>query len=569
MPAPTPNWGLATITGKYVSPEGVPLPTVYPGQCDLIFTLAADAVDAPAKTEVVASVTVLGTLDNTGNIVLKSTGGALQLPTTDDPDITPTGLTWQVQQQWPGGKTFSFEVPSAAVGGVLDLTLVQPVTPQPVTITYATIAWVNSQLSALALQADLTVVADTVALTQKAGPSTWTKNSTPPTHTPIDMTSAAISGTYDSFNAASTDAPLPNMTTFEVITSGTALTAILKKTGITAIDLTAKVPFIVIKLSTVGVTSGDVWNLNGFRIDLANDAALANRYSWEIKESQTIQNHVIPGDGTYYLVPLPWSQATTSGTPTKTGITAWQIRLTDFGTGAKAQVNIASFGLYPEKPKAQVVLTFDDSYASHTYAAAEMYKRGMLGTFYTINDYIGVTGRLTETQLLWMQRCGHEIAAHSPTGTLHAARFTSLTGTALKNALRQAAQELRDKGLMIDTIAYPGGIHNAEVQKNADELYLGARTVFATGDYLGINKSKIRSHGYATASLTLTAMKARYDLAKANKETFTATWHDLVTGTLTAPTDWAQTDFTAFLDYIAADIAAGTVEVKTMRAALT
>jgi hypothetical protein len=54
----------------------------------------------------------------------------IDLPATDDPDITPNGWTYTVTERFPGGRQYDIEVPVSAKNTGIDLSILAPVTAQ-------------------------------------------------------------------------------------------------------------------------------------------------------------------------------------------------------------------------------------------------------------------------------------------------------------------------------------------------------------------------------------------------------------------------------------------------------
>lgn len=53
----------------------------------------------------------------------------VMLPATDDPNITPNGWTYTVEEKFPGGRTFDIEVPISAKATGVDLSKIAPAPP--------------------------------------------------------------------------------------------------------------------------------------------------------------------------------------------------------------------------------------------------------------------------------------------------------------------------------------------------------------------------------------------------------------------------------------------------------
>ena len=77
----------------------------------------------------------------------------IELPATDDPDMSPTGFTYQYRENWPGGRTFNIEVPyNTPVDpefGVptIWIDMIQPAMGEPLPITYVTLQQMNAAIA--------------------------------------------------------------------------------------------------------------------------------------------------------------------------------------------------------------------------------------------------------------------------------------------------------------------------------------------------------------------------------------------------------------------------------------
>lgn len=108
----TPNLTTVTVAGTYVNLQGTPIA----GQVK--FTPRSVLIDS-AYDQIIIPNTITVTLDATGSF-------AVALPATDDPDITPTGFTYRVEESFSGGRTYDISIPSASAGGSINLADVVP-----------------------------------------------------------------------------------------------------------------------------------------------------------------------------------------------------------------------------------------------------------------------------------------------------------------------------------------------------------------------------------------------------------------------------------------------------------
>lgn len=114
MPTSVHDLNYITVVGKYETYTGAPLSgTVSFMPSTVLLDAAADVIMMP--------VTFTVTLAVDGSF-------SIDLPATDDPDISPVGWTYAVQENVPSGRRYSISVPYNTPGGVLSLRSVVPTT---------------------------------------------------------------------------------------------------------------------------------------------------------------------------------------------------------------------------------------------------------------------------------------------------------------------------------------------------------------------------------------------------------------------------------------------------------
>ena len=135
-----------TITGNFVNFEGTPVA----GQVK--FTLG-DVLRNSVDDIMIVPSTVADTLDSNGSF-------SQIIPATNDPDVTPVGFVFTVEEAFPRGRTYTISVPYDTVGS-LDLV---DLSPDPViSTTYVglvlRIPWdaLVALIAALAAQVDFHV----------------------------------------------------------------------------------------------------------------------------------------------------------------------------------------------------------------------------------------------------------------------------------------------------------------------------------------------------------------------------------------------------------------------------
>lgn len=111
------------ITGHFVNLNGTPL-----AGKSIQITPSVGTIIAPLSGMIITGVSLLLTLSSTGQIRgldgLDTTPLGIVVPATDDPDVTPTAWTYQIAEQWAGGRAYSIVAPQNTT---IDISQVAPV----------------------------------------------------------------------------------------------------------------------------------------------------------------------------------------------------------------------------------------------------------------------------------------------------------------------------------------------------------------------------------------------------------------------------------------------------------
>jgi peptidoglycan/xylan/chitin deacetylase (PgdA/CDA1 family) len=209
-----------------------------------------------------------------------------------------------------------------------------------------------------------------------------------------------------------------------------------------------------------------------------------------------------------------------------------------------------------------VSLTFDDGTASEYWARAQLSAHAMNGTFYVNTARPGTSDYyMTWAQIKGLAQDGNEIAGHT-------AMHVDLPKTESNEAQRQICKDranLVAQGLPAPTdFAYPYGDYNSTVQQWVQNCgYNSARSVTpATTETIPAADAYALHQGPGS---DLTSLKNEV-IAAENQGT--GGWAPLVFHQIcnACDTDWiSQSDFSGFLDWLAGEVAAGRVIVKTVQ----
>lgn len=103
------NFNTGHVHGQFMDLAGNPIP---PGS--VTFTPSPNRIVDAAALLVIIPIPLVRILDGTGSI-------SVDLPATNDPDITPIGFTYHVTENFPGGAAYNIPVP---VGSSTDLSTI-------------------------------------------------------------------------------------------------------------------------------------------------------------------------------------------------------------------------------------------------------------------------------------------------------------------------------------------------------------------------------------------------------------------------------------------------------------
>ncbi len=113
------NYSVVPVFGRYIDFTGAPM------QGTVTFTPSQRYVTNPGADVLIFSAPLVATLDETGAF-------SIDIPATDDPDVTPQGFTWTVTEAFnrKGGRVpFAIAVPEGTPEPGIDLVTVAPVLP--------------------------------------------------------------------------------------------------------------------------------------------------------------------------------------------------------------------------------------------------------------------------------------------------------------------------------------------------------------------------------------------------------------------------------------------------------
>ncbi|MGK3647699.1 S-layer homology domain-containing protein [Pseudarthrobacter enclensis] len=233
-------------------------------------------------------------------------------------------------------------------------------------------------------------------------------------------------------------------------------------------------------------------------------------------------------------------------------------------------------------PNTIVSLTFDDGNADHVAAAAKINSLGMPGTFFVPSGFMNVENYMTSAQVQALAAAGNEIGGHTVT---HA----DLTLVGTDEAKRQVCNDranLTALGIPVTSFAYPFAAINAQAEQivrdcgyNSGrglgdlESHIAGTTGFGFAENLPPADPYVtRAHDQVDSTWTLANLQDLVNKSVTNGGGWVQyTFHHVGLGTPTAATDpltISQELFNQFADWLAAEKAAGRVDVKTVNQAI-
>lgn len=191
-----------------------------------------------------------------------------------------------------------------------------------------------------------------------------------------------------------------------------------------------------------------------------------------------------------------------------------------------------------------IILSFDDGRIDqYTNAFSQLKKRGMVGVFYIISDYVGESGYMNAKQLFTLQRCGNEIGSHSKSHI----NFKELTEDEIINECVLSKKGLEELGLKVTNFRYPYSSSNESIDSIVS-LYYNSGCYGSGFMDLPINTWKITVKG--SWNCNLTTLKELVDYSYENNELTNINFHRIREGFETKEGNIELNDFIKLLDYV-------------------
>ncbi len=211
-----------------------------------------------------------------------------------------------------------------------------------------------------------------------------------------------------------------------------------------------------------------------------------------------------------------------------------------------------------------ISLDFDDALADGLTAAPMLEARGMRGTFFVLDAYLGKSGYLTLDQVQQLQASGHEIAGH----TVSHPDLTLLPTDEAQREICTGRDLLVDRGLDVRSFAYPYGAYDATVESIAQACgYDSARSIGGLSSSVPaetlppVDPFAIRTTASVRATDTLDMLESYVLAAESTGGWYHFVFHH-VCDNACDPYSISAANLGALLDWLAARAPLGTVVLR-------
>lgn len=298
----------------------------------------------------------------------------------------------------------------------------------------------------------------------------------------------------------------------------------------------------------------------------AGSSSLANCWKWSVYVPG-LSAYITSGD--WITLTLLFSDATVTGSPSRTAVTDWQFQTWDDSAGT-VSAHYQSVELVPDGtavfPGGVVSVCFDDSYSTprDNGAWSALDAAGYPATLFTITDRLGLSGYISLADIqARTDRYGWESAGHAYTDADHSVTDTGLTAAALDADARAQRAWLLASGVRGgDGYAYPLGnfgltSDGGSVIGILRRYYSWNRTTSSRmhETWPPADRYRLRAiSGISTFSggVTPSAVETQVTSVAAGGGWLILVFHKIVTGAPAATTECALSDFTAIVSAIQA-----------------
>lgn len=332
-----------------------------------------------------------------------------------------------------------------------------------------------------------------------------------------------------------------------------------RKTGLTAIDMTAKafrVTFMVDQPT----------HLANLRFDVSSDSFTNWSRGLFVTSNATIVADPLLAANTWYELVVPWGNFTVGGGAgaTRSAITAVQLQVVDDGAGVPFNVWLNKITTVAEPSVALITFTFDDGRdGAFLKAKPILDAAGWHATWAPVIDKIGVTNYMTFAQNLALRDAGWDPAVHAFKTAAHNNYPTISDVDAIADTLAAKAW-MRNNGFgPADTFLIPkGGLTSTARDVAYRQNFAAVRTTFPSLRESYPPGRAWNLKPYNPGTKTLVAVQGIIDEAVNNKEWLILQLHNVADSLSGDTNDVLTTDFQSIVTYIQGKGAS--VKVKSM-----
>jgi len=218
-------------------------------------------------------------------------------------------------------------------------------------------------------------------------------------------------------------------------------------------------------------------------------------------------------------------------------------------TGKTLNVLWDDFRMVRDRFPGVVSIRFDDNHVSvHDIARPYMDKYGFRGIVALPTSYVGLSGKMTLSQLKRLQERGWDIISH----TVNHINLTTITIDEAREELFESQRWLIENGFIKGArfFAPPQNGRNDEVMAAIREYYVGCQTMKGTYGSIPPADKHYLSLKEVDSSTSLATVEGWIDTAIEYNAWLTIVFHDLVSSGASG-NEWLISDFESLIDYIA------------------
>lgn len=296
-------------------------------------------------------------------------------------------------------------------------------------------------------------------------------------------------------------------------------------------------------------------------LDIANDAQFRHFYRWRFADRSSTLGAGFSYDDEWEQIFLSFADATATGHPSRSGLTAARLRVRDGGKPVTVQWQEISLVPEPAElfPRGVATICFDDLYQTQYLRGRPVLDaHGYRATVAVLRQAIGMAESMTLAELRSLQDdLGWEIGCHADTLAVHRATDIGKPLPEVEVDLRAEKTYLRENGLAGGNMfAYPSGLWNpAVIAMVRKYCQAGRLDFFRTQEtFPPANPFKLRACGRISAAAgghTAEMVRGYIDSAAAHRSWLILIFHKIVSGNAAISTECSLGDFESVISHLA------------------